>query len=482
MKKNIYAGWWSDLHKVRHLITGLHKVDAHKARIDAAAEGWEMQWLGNDQADDLAKAARPHVSREHAVWTKWQRARPRALAEGFAAAPPHPWEAMRTAERLPREARQRMAQSSFCHVPRWCGGRWVCRRCGARLGSGRSLETASRAVCPAMFGTSFHASHALSVGIVRESDWDEGFPIAVCRRCGVYSSHKACGLRKACTGHSHGRRSQLKRLASGRHPDARVKMRVDGIVHRKAGCGFQCSSIVGKLMAEGGPDAVEEYHELVNLGGGGCPGAPSDSAPHEVGLEVPADPFTATEQGDDPMAELQELEAAAAAAAATDCMQAENGWPGGPICEDELGPDECDDDAFGHEWADFGPASALAVAGTSSAEPTSETCRGHGGHVADSSVIHYPQSACNVAGALFNAPVLRTQPPSHSQEARPFKRKRVIGKQPDSVPSLVSIGPVRDEEAHVPGAVRSCPVTPGASSGPAAASSTCGPEHTLAGR
>ena len=60
-EKFIFAGYWSQLGKVRHLVQSIHKVDAHKARCDAAAEGWERHWLGNDWADRLAKDARPAV-------------------------------------------------------------------------------------------------------------------------------------------------------------------------------------------------------------------------------------------------------------------------------------------------------------------------------------------------------------------------------------------------------------------------------------
>ena len=185
---------------------------------------------------------------------------------------------------------------------------------------------------------------------------------------------------------------------------------------------------------------------MVSTGGGGGPAAPSGSAPSDFGLEVPADPLTAAELHEDPMAELQELEEADAAAAAADRTQT-------------------DDCAFGHEWEDFG---------TSSARSTSETSRARDGSAADRREMHSPQPARIPVVSLFNGPFLRTQPPSLSQEAGPPKRRRVIGKQPDSVPSRLSSG-ARDEGAHVPGAVRSCPGTLRAPSGPAAASSTCGP-------
>ena len=207
----------------------------------------------------MAKDARPHVSGRTTDWTKWQRARPAVLTAALADAPAHPWQALVKLERLPRAVRMRLAaNTSCCHKPRWKAGKWVCDRCGCLLKSGRELAAASTTICPAIFGSGIHASHALSIGIARMHDWDEGLPLAVCRGFGSYSAHTAAGLKKVCGGYSAGRRSQLRRFERGLHPDARVKLRVDGVRHHPAGWRLSEQAAVGQKSGGERPEGVPD--------------------------------------------------------------------------------------------------------------------------------------------------------------------------------------------------------------------------------
>ena len=84
----------------------MHKVAAHKAKDDAFAEGLGQHWRGNTWADQLAKDARPQIIGHLVDWTRWQRRRPRSLAEALAGRAPQPWRCLRVLGRLPRDARQ----------------------------------------------------------------------------------------------------------------------------------------------------------------------------------------------------------------------------------------------------------------------------------------------------------------------------------------------------------------------------------------
>ena len=194
-EKFIFGGWWSGLAAVDVKIGGVHKVDAHKALVDATAEGWEVHWKGNDTADWLAKAARPQIVGAWQAWTKWQRRRKTNLAEALVEAELRPWQCYRHLRKLPRDPGPHAGRiGPLGHVPAWDGRGWSCRKCGARLRNQQAVQTARCSVCPAAFGTKIHASHCLSVGVARQGACDLGSPLALCRACGCYSTRRAVGL------------------------------------------------------------------------------------------------------------------------------------------------------------------------------------------------------------------------------------------------------------------------------------------------
>ncbi len=57
--KFIFASCWEEF--AGGPISTIHKVSAHLTRQTAIDEGWEVDWVGNDVADALAKDARPEV-------------------------------------------------------------------------------------------------------------------------------------------------------------------------------------------------------------------------------------------------------------------------------------------------------------------------------------------------------------------------------------------------------------------------------------
>ena len=130
-----------------------------------------------------------------------------------------------------------MATATVCHVPRWSAGGWACTRCGARLrGSAADVGAATARTCPASFGGAFHCSHSLSVGVAREGVWQEGVPIAMCRVCGYYASHKCTGLSRPCKHRDDGRKVRKRRfLVDGRHPEPGSKLRIECVRHFAAG-------------------------------------------------------------------------------------------------------------------------------------------------------------------------------------------------------------------------------------------------------
>ncbi len=58
-EKFVYASCWDDF--AGGPVGAIRKVDAHLTRGTAVAEGWEVDWVGNNTADELAKDARPDV-------------------------------------------------------------------------------------------------------------------------------------------------------------------------------------------------------------------------------------------------------------------------------------------------------------------------------------------------------------------------------------------------------------------------------------
>ena len=316
-----FGGWWVDLPAVRDRIGGPHKVDAHRPRQQAAAEGWEEHWLGNDAVDGLAKDCRPLVHLKAATaWTRWQRARPKQLEEAMEGAAPHPWQCLKVLERLPREVLNRRNVASACHVPAWRAGQWRCVKCGVGLRGAAAAEAASRTPCPTTFGARLHSSHSLSVGTLRRSARDEGTPIAVCRRCGCYSSHAAVGLSRVCDAGLRGRRSKLKRFLRGLHPEPGGK-HADSYIDNVRSYGR------GKFQPAGSQLLVAERAAGLRLGSGAA-GAAADSAED---VPPPPAPFRTELEA---LAEMERLELEAADA-----------------CEEDYGDLE---DVFGHMGEDFG--------------------------------------------------------------------------------------------------------------------------------
>ena len=206
---------------------------AHKARIDAEAEGWLEAWLGNEAADDLAKLCRPCPGAYAHAWHRWQRARGKRAAAALAGLDPHPWQPLQVLQRLPKDARMRAAAAAnVCHVPEWIAGGWCCRACGTRFRDAATAAAATAQACRAAFGGSFHASHAITTGVARGGAWLAGTPLAICRRCACYSAHQAVGLAKPCRSTTSGRKSRLTRFLAGRHPEPGfAHIVVDGITH-----------------------------------------------------------------------------------------------------------------------------------------------------------------------------------------------------------------------------------------------------------
>ena len=78
----------------------------------------------------------------------------------------------------------------------------------------------------------FCMKHSISTAIARQTAWDEGIPLAWCRVCGCYGSHKAAGLSRSCKGFAQKcRQHELRRLKRGLHPDRRSGLFLEDVRH-----------------------------------------------------------------------------------------------------------------------------------------------------------------------------------------------------------------------------------------------------------
>jgi hypothetical protein len=224
-EKFIFASCWHGF--LDGPVGGICKVAAHRTRQEAQAEGWEVDWVGNDTADELAKDARPSVVGHGRKWVAELRQASRLLEVATAVVPAgflsrafgigHSGRA----GKVPRAPRPPLVT----HTVSFVAGRWACSACGAACRRPNGVAAFRAAECSGRnrLLDSVHFSHRLQAGWLGEGGLVPGahgqFPFAICTDCGYFSTSRVVGLARACTRHATaGRRRGIVRVERGLHP------------------------------------------------------------------------------------------------------------------------------------------------------------------------------------------------------------------------------------------------------------------------
>ncbi len=217
---NLNADRWANIRRLQSDHEGRTpavKIAAHKSRTAAVERGVEEErrWVGNDKADQAARALVRYIGKNDSREALESRANAHAEAYlkriAFASA----W----SLRQRPEAGRQRRTKtrgdaaqaSDHEHdiEERRLGG-WECRRCKGFALSCTGLRLLRKRACREVMEEQIHGSHMME--ITRGIRW--------CTRCGAYTSRLPRELKKACRGRpqSEAQANVRRRLAMGLAP------------------------------------------------------------------------------------------------------------------------------------------------------------------------------------------------------------------------------------------------------------------------
>ena len=177
------------------------KVDAHKGKDQANAEGWGDHWKGNNAADEVAKLVRPmqtgNEKRQSAAVANLRSTR--RQVEGLCTRLGDMWKCMFKLKKTYIHTAAKPKPGVAPHSVLYHNGKWTCTLCGAsfkkrdKLGCAM-VGTKDRA-CPGKcrIQEQMHSSH---VGHTAETV--TGAKLVFCSDCGAYGTAKAVLLKSKC--------------------------------------------------------------------------------------------------------------------------------------------------------------------------------------------------------------------------------------------------------------------------------------------
>ena len=192
--KSKFAGLWFEP-AIRCFGT-FHKTRAHLSRSDAEILGCGQWWEGNTRADHWATVSKACPGPE----AKLYKANIKLAVQSLWDVGLHIAESvcpdialLKKTRGAPRPTRP---VPNGCHSFCWQRTMWVCSTCGIAKRKRNSMVDRTLCGASCRLARSAHTSHCLMAGAC--GDLGAGCPIVWCRKCCLYSSVRATGLKKPC--------------------------------------------------------------------------------------------------------------------------------------------------------------------------------------------------------------------------------------------------------------------------------------------